>query len=162
MVLIVKICPRCETEKPAHDYARDKSRSDGMQRICRLCDSRKARAWYKINREKKATYYRIHKGYKKYQRLKEKYNLTDVQFDEMLVAQDGNCAICGHKDSRGLSVDHDHSCCAGRNSCGKCVRGLLCSRCNMGLGNLGDDIETLLKSVDYLMSHHEKQKNTIR
>ena len=158
----MKICPRCGLDKPAHDYARDKSRPDGMQRICRLCDSRKGRAYYEANKEHVAKYNRIHKGYKKYQRLKQKYNLTDIQFDEMLVAQDGNCAICGHKDNRGLSVDHDHSCCPGRSSCGKCVRGLLCSRCNMGLGNLGDDVETLLKSVDYLMSHHEKQKNTIR
>lgn len=158
----MKICPRCGIDKPAHDYARDNSRFDGRQRICRMCDNRKARAYYAANKEKKATYHRLMRGYKKYQRLKQKYNLSDVQFDEMLVAQDGNCAICGHKDNRGLSVDHDHTCCPGRNSCGKCVRGLLCSRCNMGLGNLGDDIEILLKSVDYLMSHNQKQKNTIR
>ena len=44
-----------------------------------------------------------------------------------------------------------------RNSCGKCVRGLLCGRCNMGLGNLDDDIEILLKSIDYLMKYRDKQ-----
>lgn len=153
----MKVCPRCGLDQPAHNYSRDIHRKDGLQRLCKSCDSKKARAYYNANREKKQTYYRLMRGYKKYQRLKQKYNLTDVQFDDMFVAQDGNCAICGHKDSRGLSVDHDHACCPGRNSCGKCVRGLLCGRCNMGLGNLDDDIEILFKSIDYLMKYRDKQ-----
>ncbi len=157
----MKICPRCGLDKPAHDYARDNSRPNGRQRICRMCDNRKARAYYAANKEQKAKYNRIHKGYKKYQRLKQKYNLSDTEFDSMLIAQDGNCAICGHKDSRGLSVDHDHACCPGRNSCGKCVRGLLCSRCNMGLGNLSDDIDVICKALDYLMSNQNKIKSRL-
>lgn len=153
----MKVCPRCGLDQPAHNYSRDKSRKDGLQRLCKLCDSKKAKAYNRANPQKKHQYNRLMRGYKKYQRLKQKYNLTDVQFDDMVVAQDGNCAICGHKDSRGLSVDHDHACCPGRNSCGKCVRGLLCGRCNMGLGNLDDDIEILLKSIDYLMKYRDKQ-----
>jgi hypothetical protein len=152
----VKLCPRCGIDKPAHDYARDKSRPDGMQRLCRLCDNRKARDYYAANKEHVAKYNRIHKGYKKYQRLKQKYNLSDVQYDSMLIAQDGKCLICERKDIRSLSVDHDHACCPGRYSCGKCVRGLLCSRCNRGIGTFQDDVEIICKALDYLMSYQNK------
>jgi hypothetical protein len=36
-------------------------------------------------------------------------------------------------------VDHDHSCCQGRRSCGKCVRGALCNRHNLYLGFIEKD-----------------------
>jgi hypothetical protein len=38
-----------------------------------------------------------------------------------------------------VHVDHDHACCAKATSCGKCIRGLLCSACNTALGMLRDD-----------------------
>lgn len=56
--------------------------------------------------------------------------------------QGGGCAICGEAAWRHpigpvpLLIDHDHVCCAGRRSCGHCVRGLLCSGCNGSLGLL--------------------------
>lgn len=79
-----------------------------------------------------------------------------LQFAETLA-----CAICGtdltvfaldHK--RRLrpihAVDHDHSCCPGGTSCGRCVRGILCRKCNVAIGYLNDD-PALAKAVsDYL------------
>jgi hypothetical protein len=59
-----------------------------------------------------------------------------VSYDDMLTAQDGHCAICPttpEQNGKALAVDHDHECCPGRRSCGKCVRGLLCDRCNRQL-----------------------------
>ena len=64
------------------------------------------------------------------------YKITPQQFNRMLAEQEGRCAIC-LTDKPGLSnfaVDHDHRCCSGRRSCGQCVRGLLCLKCNMSLG----------------------------
>lgn len=52
-------------------------------------------------------------------------------------------------------VDHDHTCCPGKRSCGRCVRGLLCNRCNRALGQFGDDIETLRRAVAYLAASVE-------
>jgi hypothetical protein len=49
-----------------------------------------------------------------------------------------------------LAVDHDHACCPGGSSCGKCVRGLLCSTCNSALGLLGEDTGTLHRAAGYL------------
>lgn len=64
--------------------------------------------------------------------LRHRYGLTVEDFDRMAEAQAGLCGICGQ--SARLAVDHDHSCCPNQ-SCGECVRGLLCAPCNIRLGH---------------------------
>lgn len=84
---------------------------------------------------------------------KYRTGLTDETFAELLAAQRGLCAICGTQDPGGQGtwhVDHDHACCPGARSCGKCIRGLLCSSCNMALGLFHDDTERLLSALRYL------------
>jgi hypothetical protein len=68
-------------------------------------------------------------------RLSE-FGLTVDQYNLMLDNQDGKCKICKSECITGnrLAVDHDHTCCPGKQSCGKCVRGLLCLGCNTRLG----------------------------
>lgn len=86
-------------------------------------------------------------------RTLKKYNLSLDDYHELLKSQDYSCKICNGKDTsyrKRLSVDHDHNCCPGEGSCGKCIRGLLCHHCNSGLGNAKDSIETLQKMIDYL------------
>lgn len=51
-------------------------------------------------------------------------------------------------------VDHDHRCCPGNRSCGKCVRGLLCYGCNVAAGLLGDDSDQVLKLAAYLIERN--------
>ena len=60
------------------------------------------------------------------------YGLTPGLYRVLYEAQNGLCAICHRASgkSKRLAVDHDHACCPGPNSCGKCVRGLLCGVCN--------------------------------
>lgn len=66
--------------------------------------------------------------------LRYRYNISGADYERLLSSQGGTCAICGIKPgSRRLAVDHDHACCPGRRSCGRCVRGLLCKRCNFYL-----------------------------
>lgn len=83
------------------------------------------------------------------------FGITAEQYDEMLARQGGVCAnpACDRTvsdDGRRLSVDHDHACCPGPKSCGKCVRGLLCHTCNATLGMVDDDPTRLLGLVAYL------------
>jgi hypothetical protein len=74
------------------------------------------------------------------------YRLTTADFDAMLAAQGGVCAICGTTDWRGKGnrpcVDHDHATGA--------VRGILCTNCNNGLGRFADDPARLRAAVAYL------------
>lgn len=85
--------------------------------------------------------------------VEETYNITYEQYWAIYEAQGGRCYICRRANGtrRKLSVDHDHSCCPGSKSCGKCVRGLLCRSCNRNvLGHLRDDPAALQRAIDYL------------
>jgi len=81
------------------------------------------------------------------------FGLPIGKYRTMLEAQGGGCAICGGQNrggSRRLAVDHDHSCCPGERTCGKCVRGLLCDTCNHGIGNFKDSEKLLQAALSYL------------
>lgn len=85
-------------------------------------------------------------------RIKREFGISIEQYEEMLLAQNGVCAICFKLETRftneirnSLAIDHNHTT-------GK-VRGLLCSRCNRGIGVFDDDVGLLLSSVAYLKRH---------
>lgn len=66
--------------------------------------------------------------------LRKAYKLSEEQYGVLLERQGGLCAICKQPPKKNLlHVDHDHSCCPGKQSCGKCIRGLLCVSCNSKL-----------------------------
>lgn len=96
-------------------------------------------------------------------RFKSQFGITIDDYDRMLKLQGGKCAICGkssetdkdrwtskrgERKRRRFSVDHCHK----TNN----VRGILCARCNIGIGNLGDDPEIIRKAAIYLETHNEK------
>lgn len=85
------------------------------------------------------------------QNLKQLYNMTPEDYADMLEAQGGVCAICSEPSDKNLHVDHDHACCPGRKSCGKCVRGLLCGSCNNMLGKIERKPEILNRASRYLV-----------
>ena len=63
----------------------------------------------------------------------------------------GFCALCGKKDAgRSLCSDHDHDCCPGEKSCGKCTRDFLCHKCNKALGLFCDSPERLRDAAAYI------------
>ena len=80
--------------------------------------------------------------------LWESYKITLSEYQKMHDAQGGVCLICGNeqtgrgKKNNQLAVDHNHKT-------GK-IRGLLCTNCNTGIGNLRDSIEMLQKAIKYL------------
>ena len=86
--------------------------------------------------------------------IQKKYKLTKFMYLEMLEKQNGVCAICKLPPNRNwLAVDHDHACCPGIKTCGKCIRGLLCGSCNSFLGRVNDDSNSL---IAYLTKYARK------
>lgn len=85
--------------------------------------------------------------------LQRDFGLTLNEYEEILEAQNGGCAVCGRSEEengRMLAVDHDHTCCPDRMTCGKCRRGLLCIRCNLHLGAVGDNVAHIEAMAAYL------------
>lgn len=170
----LKTCVSCDKEIARRMFHNDGKRPDGKYPYCKDCRRerigslpRKLPQW-----ESKAEYDRQYRANRKAdpkydgawreKQLWTQYRLHPSEYAEMLEAQEGVCGLCGAPDNgptsskQGnisgypFSVDHDHNCCPGKSSCGECVRGLLCRRCNTMLGMAGDDAEILRKAADYL------------
>lgn len=147
MLLSNKTCTRCGEEKSRTEFHQDKRYAGGLASWCKACmawNSRRyaarypdrkvarATAWNKANPDKR-------KAMQQRARLKQ-YGLTAEEYQALLEAQDHACAICREPDPP--AIDHCHR--TGR------VRGLLCHKCNKGIGLLRDDPETLRIAASYL------------
>ena len=93
------------------------------------------------------------RGQQKY-RDKHLYGMSPEDRARRIAEQDGRCYLCCEpldlEHPRKIHVDHDHSCCRGIKSCGKCVRGLACEPCNKGIGMFGDDPERMMRVAERL------------
>lgn len=72
----------------------------------------------------------------------------------------GRCGICGTTEPGGQGgwhIDHDHRCCNDDKSlpfgCAKCIRGILCNQCNIGLGYFKDDPDILRAALAWVEGH---------
>ena len=136
-----------------------------MHRDCRVCEESKDlyKDFYKARANKdgpsayayeckECTKARIREDYKRdpaptrNRHLKRRYNIDLNDYNVLLEQQGSVCATCGTSEPGGrwgmFAVDHCHTT-------GK-VRGLLCKRCNIALGEVGDNISTLQKMIEYL------------
>ena len=81
--------------------------------------------------------------------MKRRYGISQADYEIMLIAQEGKCAVCSTTEYVGpgkrAHVDHDHKT-------GK-VRGLVCVRCNVLLGMAQDQHERFIAAIRYLEKH---------
>ena len=79
--------------------------------------------------------------------FRRKWGITLEERDALITAQSGRCAICrqAFENSKDTHIDHDHDT--------DVIRGLLCSRCNLGLGMFKDSPESLRAAAAYLEIH---------
>jgi hypothetical protein len=147
----MKSCPKCGATRPLSFFSSDISKKDGLNVVCRECQSTKNKASYAKNRERNLARVRAwnlanpqkralikKRGY-----LKSAYGLSWEDYEKRMSEQSGQCAICKGSMSPAF-VDHDHTT-------GK-VRGLLCNACNLALGLFKDSESNLLAAVAYLKS----------
>lgn len=136
----IRICVQCNNE---YRY------SDTKRTRCKQCLTLYLRQYRADNAD------RIQNN-----KLKNRFGITLAQYNAILESQGGVCYLCKLLPDMGktnLAVDHNHNCCPGKKSCGKCIRGLLCNSCNLILGLLEskvciNDISTnqlILSMVEY-------------
>ena len=120
-----KRCSTCREWKELAQFAPVKRTVDGLRGYCRECNIERHR--------------------------RRKWGMSLSQLLAIVDKQQG-CAICHASEPGqiGWVVDHDHACCPGGTSCGKCIRGVLCARCNCMLGFAKDDREVLIEGAAYL------------
>jgi hypothetical protein len=125
-----KTCAACHVDKPLDEFYDHKSWSDGKYPYCAHCSRLGMRG--------------------------HKHGTTRDHLLAMMERQGGRCAICLCDISawgRDVHIDHDHACCPTAGSCGECIRGLLCRKCNYIVGHSGDNPQLLVAAAEYL---HER------
>jgi hypothetical protein len=137
----MKECNICHLVLPLEQFYKRKDRKDGYAYACNKCQVERVRAIQLANPEKYAY---------AYPRVIRRHGLTIEQYEQLKSKHEGMCWIC--KESPVGTIDHDHACCSGNYSCGKCVRGLLCNNCNWMLGQARESTEILQAGIEYLMA----------
>jgi len=137
----MKICNKCLKIKPFTEFYVGSAYKDGYRPTCKACVS----LYYK---KRNAT--ADQKAKNREWSIKRKYQISQEDYDSLLITQSDACKICGSTSSRRgdqpLVVDHCHQ--TGE------VRGLLCHPCNVAIGLLGENISTLQSAINYLSTYH--------
>lgn len=123
-----KRCSKCTKWKdPLTEFGKHKSEPLGVQPYCLICTEKYRRRWRK-------THSAVHLQHIKSYTASRK-GVSAKWVKAQVAAQGGCCARCHEpfRNSKDTQIDHDHSCCPGRRSCGSCVRGVICWQCNQRL-----------------------------
>ena len=161
-------CTKCGVRQPLENFYKAAGTRDGLRGDCKACFKARAKARYPQVREQaiaRAKQWRVDNidRYRENQRrmratpqakrksreyhLGRTFGLTIEEYEAMLAAQGGVCAICERPPRADISlhVDHDHDTGA--------VRGLVCFRCNNALGDFNDDPSLVARAAAYLHRH---------
>lgn len=142
-----KLCRGCGQTKPMDDFHRHTRNKDGRQGRCKECQTKTVLAGYRNDPQRHAAYNREwdrrNPDRKADIQLKTRLGLPHGTYAKMLAEQDGKCAICGATPN-GQRLHVDHNADTGE------VRGILCSNCNTGIGQLKHSETTLLAAISYL------------
>jgi len=134
---MLKTCNVCKEMKSISQFSTDQAKMDKLCGMCQACNQKRCNKWYSENKLRQ-----------KNNRLKQSYGVTLEEYNRILGAQAGVCAICklppsgAYKSAMSLNIDHCHTT-------GK-IRGLLCNKCNSGIGFFQESVELTAKATEYL------------
>ena len=135
----------CKQSLPI-DYFRSRGGSQKhlLKSRCNSCLSKEYKVWVENNPDK-IRKYRAKDPYTLKKRC-TRHGITEEEFWSIYEEQDGTCPICDTDiEAEDSAIDHNHT--TGE------VRGILCKKCNRGLGLLGDSPKILSKAEMYLVKH---------
>lgn len=146
MYPILRECKKCSKSLTLDQFGTNRRYADGKSKDCRKCLAKSARENYQKNPEK----YReaqarrrkpenVGPTKRRERHLRSTYGITLAEEAAMLEEQQGKCPICNNPAE---VVDHCHI--------SGIVRGLLCHKCNRGLGHFNDSPALLSKALTYL------------
>ena len=141
-----KKCSTCQTYKPFEEFNKSRAGKFGLHNQCRPC----TKLW-KPSPEAKAI---ANKRSREWNRLKAT-GFTPEEFQEKLNSQGNVCAICGTDNPGKLDFCADHCHETGQK------RGVICRKCNAGLGHFNDNVEVMQKAIEYLEHYKALQKDEL-
>jgi hypothetical protein len=130
----MKICTKCGETKELDQFYMSRKSSDKRNSQCIECDRERQKLGLKRHGV-------IPRTKTKNEKYSSKYGITPACYAKLLSEQDGVCAICKEFCDK-LEVDHCHKT--------GIIRGLLCGKCNRGIGQFNDDIKKIQGAIDYL------------
>ncbi len=130
----MKLCSSCGETKPLTEFHINRAVKSGKASRCKICRCKDQQKYRKARPE----YY----AYREWLRRLREYGLTENEWLVMLAAQSHKCKICGQQPVERLCVDHCHQT--------NVVRGLLCTSCNLALGQFKDSPVLLRNAIKYL------------
>tara|TARA_Y100000310_G_scaffold109018_1_gene107406 strand:- start:13609 stop:14241 length:633 start_codon:yes stop_codon:yes gene_type:complete len=149
-----KMCGQCNEYKSLDNFY-IRSGKTTYRSTCKQCQENKRKANYSYEKymeslpKQRITNRKYHI---------KKYGLTWEDYQKLHEQQNYLCAICKNPETRAnkntvfkLVVDHCHD--SGE------VRGLLCSRCNTGLGHFKDNVSNLTSAIEYLKEYTNNEDN---
>ncbi len=155
--MFTKTCSQCGKTLPAtleyfyyHKNTRFETRSE-----CKECSRLSTRVAYLKNRDqnrektnsRSREYYRANKEKRRSYLIRKNFNTSERFIRDLMDKQKGCCAICGVSlvspdSSKSFNVDHCHET--------GVIRGLLCHKCNVGIGMFQDNVDIIKNIITYL------------
>lgn len=135
---MTKTCVRCHKNLSLQFFREDKRYADGHTSWCKNCHKENNKIHYVTS--------------KRWKDIQKRYGISKEKYEEMEKRQGGVCACCKQSPKdRGRNgsfvVDHCHTT--------GVVRGLLCAKCNAGIGFFDDDPELLVLASTYLKTYDD-------
>ncbi len=145
-----RVCTKCCKEKTITSFHKSLDNKTGRSAICIICWRDKSYKYEQTSAGRLSRLKTIEKyknspksKYNNRKKVLSKFNITPEEYDEILIFQNKNCAVCGNNNKKhSLAVDHSHI--TGKN------RGLLCNVCNYTISRIENDLSLLDKIKDYL------------